>query len=236
MELKEFIAKTVSAGEPLTAQAWNDIVTALAAVTQFVRESSALTARVKITNPGFDASTARVIATATGKAPSAAVPPTKGSTEHVLTGLSVGAYSVEVSAPGFETKSVALDVQTDGALLEVALGTAGSKLPNLFGVPLQQALTATSALGIKVGRIIDSQGRDQAPKNVDAAYKLAPVLGQIPAAGTWVGAADEVYLLVAGQETDIVLMPDLSGMNLAAATAALNAAGLVVGKVVTKTK
>src|SRR6185436_8576946 len=85
MQLNPFIAKLVHPGEPLTAQAWNDLVNAIDDTHKFL-EATTHIVRVRITNTDLDPKAVRPIA---------------NDKHHVLAELEIGAYTIRAEAPGF---------------------------------------------------------------------------------------------------------------------------------------
>ena len=49
-----FIKTTVQAGDPLTAQAWNDVVSAVAALYAYIESTEAASVKVQISNSGIE--------------------------------------------------------------------------------------------------------------------------------------------------------------------------------------
>lgn len=236
MALTPFNAKTVKPGEPLTAQAWNDLVNALASVYDYIETSQASSARVQVTNSGIDLQKVRVTATRADAPPVEAIKPIPPAVEHTLSGLISGDYTVQVSAPGFQTASVPLSVpRTDP--LTITLVASGALMPSIFGQTLNTALGTLKGLNISVARIVDVTGRDVAPEAPSAEYTNAPVLLQLPAAGEPVppGSSAQLVVAVALKADPSVVMPSLAGLTLAEAQKALESLGLVLGKVETKT-
>ncbi len=234
MALTPFIATTVQPGEPLTAQAWNDLVQGIAALYAFLEANAATSLRVTLTNTGLDPAQVRVAATRDDGLAFVAVATAAG---FVFAGLPPGAYTVQASAPGFAPASGAVTVPAS-APLALTLSPHGAFMPALFGQALPAALTALRNAGIAVSRVLDITGRDVAPANPGADYDDAPVLMQFPDAGLPVAPEASVQLVVATSlavEPSIEI-PSLAGLTLAEAQKALEGIGLVLGRVVTKTQ
>ena len=64
MDLEPFVAKQVGPGEPITAQAWNDIVLAIGSIIGFLEASTGSGLRVVVGNAGADPLKTRVLAIA----------------------------------------------------------------------------------------------------------------------------------------------------------------------------
>ena len=225
--------RTVSPGEPVTADGWNAIVGGVTALTQYLNATESSGVRVVIKNPGV--TEARVTATREDGVTFEAVAPVPPGTEYMLTGLRPGAYSIRVEAPGFvpATSSISVPIATP---VEMSLQSNGAFMPQLFGLTLRAALQELASRKIAVSRILDVVGRDVAPANPGAAYNDQPVLTYFPVVGAAVPPDGQVQLVVSAplQVQPSVEMPSLAGLTLAEAQKALEAVGLVMGRVVTK--
>src|SRR4051812_25250120 len=100
MAIIPFIAKTVLPGEPVTAQAWNDIVNAIAAIVSHIDSTEATSLRVAIANTGIDPLKIRITAVRDDGLTAEAVAPVPPSTEFVFAALKPGAYALRAEAPG----------------------------------------------------------------------------------------------------------------------------------------
>jgi|KBSMisStandDraft_5_1062788.scaffolds.fasta_scaffold36369_2 hypothetical protein len=225
---------TVSPGEPVTAEGWNAIVGGVTALTQYLNATEASGVHVVIKNAGV--TNARVTATRDDGVTYEAVAPVPPGTDFIIAGLRPGAYVVRVEAPGFstETTSITAPIATP---VEISLQANGAFMPELFGLTLRAALQELSSRKIAVGRILDVVGRDVPPANPGSDYNDQPILAHFPSAGTAVPPEGQVQLLVstALQVQQSVEVPSLAGLTLSEAQKALEALGLVLGKVVTKT-
>ena len=230
-----FISKTVSPGEPLTAQAWNSIVTALAQVHLHLESTEATALRVQVSAAGADLSRVRVTAVRANGVGYDATPPLAPSTQHVFSGLRGGAYQLRVQAAGFQVATASVNVP-DAAVQNVALTPAGAFMPAVFGLELSQALSTLSGAQIAVGRVLDVTGSDVPPANPGSQYASSLVLMQLPPAGTAVPTGQSIQLVVAAvlEAEASVEIPSLTGLSLPEAQKALESLGLVLGRVVTK--
>src|SRR5437016_7800922 len=100
MDLTPFVPTLVRPGQPLTAQAWNDLVGGIDAAHQFLR-ASLHTVHVQITNTDIDLRNVRVTATRNDAPPVEAVRPVTAVGEHVLSRLDAGAWTITADAAGF---------------------------------------------------------------------------------------------------------------------------------------
>jgi hypothetical protein len=233
MELKAFIATKVNPGEPLTAQAWNDLVEAIDAAYKFLQATMHVV-RVKVTSSvAFDELSVRVLATRAGASPYQAVPPVPPAQEHVLSGLDPGTYTLIALAAGFAPASSTLTLADAGdTSLELVLTPLGPAMPELFGTPLSDALQALASAGIPVTSLLDFNGRELSANNPGAENASAPVLAQFPSAGTIVlqGASAKLAVALPIAIEPAVEVPSLSGLTLDEAQRALEGMGLVLGR------
>ena len=237
MLLEEFTGKNVSAGEPLTAEAWNQLVDGLRAVNDHVRTAVASTLAVTITNVDLDASNL-IVTAANADGPQvfqAVRDPDSVTIGFTFSELPAGVYTVRATAPGFATVAVSATVPDDAAV-EITLAPDGALMPNVFGVPLRQALKTMTEQAINVARVLYITGRYVAPANPSPDFADAPILAQIPDAGVAVPKDAAISLVVAAslREEPSVEMPSLAGLTLDEARQALESIGLVLGDVTTK--
>lgn len=230
-----FIAKTVSPGEPLTAQAWNDIVNALGQVHQHLETTEATALRVQVSAPDIDLRQARVTALRSDGIAFDAVPPVPPGTLHLFAGLRAGSYQLRVEAPGHQVATTNVTVPS-AAITTVPLTASGGFMPALFGLELGQALDMLGDSQIAVARVLDVTGTDVPPANPGAQYGSSRVLMQLPLPGTPVATGQGVQLVIAAvlAAQASVEVPSLAGLSLPEAQKALESLGLVLGKVTTK--
>lgn len=234
-----FIKTNVQAGDPLTAQAWNDVVNAVAALYHFIESTEAASVQVQIANTGIELGSVRVTATRDDGISTEAVRPIAPATQHTFPGLRPASYKIRAEAPGFETATLDLVVPADGAVptQNLTLTKKGAFMPGVFGLTLRQALDQLGGLSIAVNNIIDVTGTAVPVANPGSAYTESIVLMQLPMAGLAVapGEAAQLVISAALQAEASVEMPSLVGLTLAEATKALEAIGLKVGKASTRT-
>jgi len=232
MELKPFIKKTVRPGEPLTSQAWNDLLDGIEGVHQFLR-ATMHTARVRITTPGLRPEAVRVTASRAEGAPVEAVRPIPPGKDHILTWLEPGAWTVTAEAVGYQTATAALTVGDSAEpTLELALQPAAAFMPDLFGLPLAAAGATLAAAGIPVVRLLDFTGRELPPQNPGREGAEAAVLVQSPPPGVPLppGTGASLVIAVPIQVEAAVEVPALAGLTQQESQRALEAIGLVLGK------
>lgn len=233
MPINATAPKNVSAGEPITAGAWNVIVDAIKAVVQHLDTSEASSLRVAIKNAGVTG--ARVAATRDDDVTFEAVPPVPPGTQYIFAGLRAGSYAVRVEAPGFSpaTSNVAVPL---AAPLEITLTASGAIMPQLFGLTLRAALLELRNRNIAVDRVLDVVGRDVAPASPSSQHNDSAVLLQLPAPGEPVAPEGRSHLVISAalEVQPSIEVPSLAGLTLAEAQKALEGAGLVLGKVTTR--
>jgi len=233
-----FIKTNVHAGEPVTAQAWNDIVNAIGAISDFIETSAASSVKVQVAGPNLDVSTVRVTATQGGISFDA-VRPVPPDTLHIFHGLPAGNYTLRAEAPGFDPATINLAIPAGGVTQtqNIALTKHGSFMPLLFGRPLTTALSQLTSLSIAVSQVIDVTGTQVPPASPGTDFGAELVLMQYPPSGIAVAPGESAQLLISAvRKTEpTVEMPSLLGLTLAEANKALEAAGLKVGRVTTLT-
>jgi hypothetical protein len=231
MELNPFVATLVNPGEPLTAQAWNDLVTAIDDTHKFLLATTH-TLAVRITNTGLDPATVRVTASRSDAPPIEGVRPFGGGAVHTLSELELGAYTIRASAPGFQDATATVTV-ADAPLpeLSLALLVAQPLMPDLFGVQLAAAIATLQQLGATIARVLDFNGNDVPPASPTPEASQAPVLVQHPPAGVPVIGGVGLVVAIAPRIESAVPMPSLAGLTEVEARRALEQAGLVVGRV-----
>jgi hypothetical protein len=235
MALNDFTGRVVSPGEPVTAQGWNEIVTA---VTDLIAEVNSLSgSRVDVTigNADLDPAKVRVTALSPDGGVFEAAAPVPPNTTFTLMQLVPGQYTVRASAPGF---TPATDVATipGTTALTLTMAPANPIMSDVFGQTLEAALADLATRSIVVSRVVDVTGRDIAPASPDVEFRDSPVLLQRPAVGQPVPAGIGAQLVVAAslRVEPSVEMPSLTGLTLDEVRTVLEDLGLVLGEVSTR--
>jgi hypothetical protein len=235
MELEPFAAKPVNPGEPVTAQAWNEIVKGLANVFAFIEATAGTSLRVVIGNTDAILAETRVTAVAANGDVTDAARPVGAGNEFTLRGLAPGAYTIRAESPGFSPaeSSVTLPLAQPVTL---SMEKAAPFMPDVFGQELLSALSALKTRSIVVSRVVDITGREVAPANPGAEFGSTIVLAQLPETGQPVPSTTAAQLVVSAslQIEATVEMPSLAGLSLAEARQVLEGLGLVLGKVTTR--
>ncbi|HEX4964774.1 MAG TPA: hypothetical protein VF173_28435 [Thermoanaerobaculia bacterium] len=231
MNLPTFTKTTVQPGEPLTAQGWNDIVNAIDGAYQFLLATQH-TVRVTITNPGIDLEQVRVTASRSAGAPVEAVRPIPPGTEHVLSRLEAGDWTITAEAPGYAPATKPVSVADAGETpIQMALQKAGAFMPDLFGLTLADAKASLAQAQIPIDRLFDFNGRELVPSIPDNDGQ--PVLVQLPPPAKAVPAGGKARLVIGVpvQVEPAVAVPSLTSLTQQEAQKALEAVGLTLGKV-----
>lgn len=238
MTLQSFNAPNVVAGEPITADAWNELVSGIRVLNEFIRNNQAASLRVQLGNTNIRLETVRVTASRDDGWLADAAIPLNNNDPFVFAALPLGAFTIRAEAPGFKPATANITIPTEPAALPLNLTMQqdGAFIPNLIGTKLSIALKQLSDVGITVGRLLDVVGRDLPPANPAAEYLDQPVLMQLPDPDVAVSPAGRAQLVVAAalQVEESVEIPPLTGLTLTEARKALEAIGLKLGKVETR--
>jgi hypothetical protein len=222
---------SVSPGEPLTAQAWNALVTGLTGLYDAVIALGGGTLEVEVT--GAPAADITVVAEPLGEGRATeALPPFGTRTRHLLVGLTDGPWRVHVRAPGRTTQQREVTMPVADPL-SVALTVDGVVVPDFFGQPARSVLDQLRSLGIDADALIDTTGREVSRAALPPEYVDSPILLQLPEAGVVVPAGSgRVRLVVASalRRDPVVTMPSLVGLSLTEAKQVLDRLGLVLGQ------
>lgn len=235
----------VKPGDPISSESWNNMLDAIRLLVDFANvQRGALT--VLVTDQATNNPLADAIVTAvasSGDAPARGAVLVGGSGRaYQITDLLPGGYALTVEAPGYSTQTREITLPEDGSALSTSVAMtvleARSPMPRLIGKALSQALADLQAAGFSAGRVIDSHGTELAPAAVPAKAQALPVLGQFPIQGALVPKTAETFVHVSAvsEVLERVKVPDLRGLSLAKAKAALEEAGLVLGTTTTVSK
>lgn len=234
MALNPFVAKPVNPGEPVTAQAWNELVNGLANVVGFLESTAGTSLSVLIGNADADPALTRVVAISDAGVVVDAARPIAGNDAFTLRGLAPGAYTIRAESPGFTAAQTSVTLP-HAEPVALSMEKAAPFMPAVFGSELQAALAALATRNIVVSRVVDITGRDVPPGKPGAEFGSTVVLLQLPDAGTPVAAGETAQLVVsASLEVEATVeMPSLAGLTLTEVRRVLEDLGLVLGKVQT---
>jgi hypothetical protein len=193
--------------------------------------------RVAVANKGVPLEKIRVTAIRDDGVTVDATSPVTPGRDFVFYGLKPGSYKLRASSPGFDDGTGEVTAPA-AQTVKLTLTPRHPLMPFLFASTLTDALGELKKAGIANPLLLDVTGREVSAANPAAEYRDAPVLVQYPAAGDPVLAGKGATLVVAAalRVESSVEMPSLVGLSLSEAQKALEAIGLVMGKVVTKTR
>jgi hypothetical protein len=234
MALTKPALATVKAGDPVTAQAWNTIVTGVGDLYDAVLAFGHGVLDVSVRFNGDAVTGAQVVAVpATGDlTPIEAVQLYGTVMTYTVVGVTAGQWHVFVEAPGFQSQTQDVTIPASGPLV-FNLVAAGVVVPDLFGVTAQDALTQLSALNLNVDVILDVLGHEVPKTSLPPQYQNQPILDQLPPAGTVVDPTAQRLRLVVATALDqslVVTMPSLVGLSYDEVASVLDGLGLKVGK------
>ena len=226
-----------TAGQPVTAQAWNAILSAIGALYDAVLAIGAATLDVELRDGGTAVTDARVVAVPASGAPIVAVPPRAGGTAFTLTGLANGAWTIYVDAPGYQPAQLAASIPASGATT-INLTSATVAMPDLIGTTATAALAALTSAAIGVELLLDTTGEEVSKTALPADRAGSKVLFQLPLPGQRVVAANARTRLVLSATADVQIatVPNFVGMSYSQLVQAISAAGLKLGNVTYGTK
>jgi len=234
MALTKPALATVNPGDPVTAQAWNTVVTGLGDLYDAVLAFGHGVLNISVLFNGDAVGGAQVVAVpATGDlTPIEAVQLYGSVTTYTVVGVTAGQWHVFVNAPGFQPQTQDVTVPASDTLV-FNLVASGVVVPDLFGVTAQDALTQLAALNLNVDTILDVLGHEVPKTSLPPQYQNQPILDQLPPAGSVVDPTSQRMRLVVATALDqspVVTMPSLVGLSYDEVASVLDGLGLKVGK------
>lgn len=234
MALEKPPLATVEPGRPITAQGWNAIVNALSALYDAMLAIGSGSVVVSVQSDGQPVADAQIVAEPVGDGqPVEGLPLFGTRTTYLVTGVTDGAWRLNVRAPGFAPQVVEVTLPVN-APVTVNLARAGVAVPDLFNTSYSAGLAALNAAGLQAEIALDTMGDEISRAQIPAEYQNQPILFQTPVAGTIVDpAVTRLRLVVAAavREEPIVTVPSLIGLSQIEAARALEKIGLRLGKV-----
>jgi hypothetical protein len=235
MPLEKPPLPAVSAGQPVTAQGWNAVLSAVGALYDGVNALGTEQVTVNVTAGGRPVPNATVVAVPTSGPPVLAVPPHGTDTGYRLTELVVGSYTVLVSAPS-HAAIAPISITVPRGALAVSLTATTFAMPSVIGSAASAAITALANAGVTIDLVLDVFGETVTHTSLPPARQSAKVLVQHPIAGAPVDAATRARLVLSAlpevQET--VQVPPIMGLTFEEARRLLNEVGLDIGRVMTR--
>lgn len=234
MDIEKPALANASPGQPVTAQAWNALVSAILELYDALAAiDDGTTLRVSVTHDGRLVTDAQMVAS-NGDLSVQAVAPLGGTKQYILGGLTEGKWTLRIQAPGLKEFEEEIEMPREEPL-EVAMESDGSvAMPDLFGLIAKRALEELGARDLSIESIFDTAGQELTRSSLLKANAESRVLHQLPAAGTLMQPKTDRVRFVVGAEIaqkEVVTVPDLQGLTLEQATKALKDAGLEIGKV-----
>ena len=233
MALTKPALANVNPGEPVTAQGWNAVVDGLDDLYDAVLAIGTGILHVSVTRGDAAVDGAQVVAVPqAGGNPVAAVPLYGDQSTYQLVGVNPGNWRLFVEAEGFNPEVLDVTVPTSEPVA-VNLTLAGVPVPDLFGVPAEEALSRLATAGFAVDLILDITGHEVSRVSLPPQFQNSPVLMQLPDAGTLLDPATghvRLVLAVAIDRVPTVTMPSLIGLNADEVASVLNQLGLVLGR------
>lgn len=221
-----------SPGQPITAQAWNAVLSAVGALYDAMLAFGTNTLDVEVRDGGTAVTDAQVTAVPASGAPVVAVPPRAGGTAYTLTGLAAGSWTVHVSARGFHAATQTVTIP-GSAPVTINLTAATKLMPDLLGLTAPAALAKLSSDALQIDLILDVTGDEVSKTSLPSSHVGSRVLFQWPDPGERVIAATAKTRLVLSIDTasQVTTVPSLTGMSYAQLLKALSDAGLKLGTV-----
>lgn len=221
----------VEPGRPITANAWNEILNSLGLLRDAVNAIGSGELQVTVhlagdTNTKIPGAEVIAVSQDTGMAVRAAQP-FPGRDAHTVFGIAEGDWDIHIQAPDYvlDTRTITFPEDTS---ISVGLSLAGTAVPDVFGLRMNQAKSEISDAGMSISKILDSAGKthteDDAPSNMRVLY-------QIPSPGVVINPAVDRIRLVIAAEVEIsgmVQVPDLQGLTPSDASAKLAEVGLIM--------
>jgi hypothetical protein len=229
----------VTPGDPISSEQWNNVLQALRNVYEALNKSFGLLSinvRNQVNgNPIPDAIVTLIPTNDDGRPVRSAQFAGGTINRYQVPQLVPGAYNMIVEALGFRTEQREITVEASGTqevVIDMTALEVLSRMPNLFGRLLNEAMDIITRIQLQTGRIIDSHGAEIAPGNVPADKRQLVVLSQVPETGAPVARNTPVQLHVSAKAefTEKVRVPDLRGLTLEEAKAKLEANRLALGR------
>ena len=235
MNLQKPALAAASPGHPITAQAWNALVTAiLASYDALIALDQGSVLRVSVSFEGKVVRNARVVATQNGVAVQA-VPPIGGEDNYVLGGLVEGQWSLRIEAPGFTVSEATVELPSAEPVSVVLAKDPGLvAVPDLFGMLGGEVAKVLAETSLKIETIFNAAGKGVAQSDFLISGSKTRVLMQLPPAGELLRTSTQRLRLIVSSDSKAVTLvpvPDHTGLTIEDAKAKLLKAGLSLGKV-----
>lgn len=184
-----------SPGQPITAQAWNAVVTAVGQLFDGVNAFGSDAVTVALSAGSITVTNAVVVAAPSSGQPIVAVPPHGTVTAFTLTQLTPGTWTITVAAPGFQPATQTVTVPAT-APVAISLTATTRPMPNLHGRSANEALAILGVQGVAIDGIVDVFGAEISKTSLPADHVNSRVLVQFPQPGAPIVAASAAVRLV----------------------------------------
>jgi hypothetical protein len=234
MDIEKPALANASPGQPVTAQAWNALVSAILELYDALAAiDDGTTLRVSVTHDGRLVRDAEMVAS-NGDLSVQAVAPLGGTEQYILGGLTEGKWTLRIQAPGLKEFEEEIEMAQEEPL-KVAMESDGSvAMPDLFGLVAKEALAELGSQGISIESVFDTSGQELTRSSLTRANSDSRILYQFPATSTLINPKNERARLVVGVklvQREFVAVPDLQGLTLEEAEKVLKENGLDLGEV-----
>jgi len=231
-------------GGPITSETWNNIVEALRRLYDEVNKTVGALV-IKVVNQANNNFIGGAIVTVkpTGsdltRPVRAALFVGGGLNEYHVNQLLAGTYDISIEAAGFNSETRSITMASDGNATTITVPMVAaqrlSPVPSFFGMTLTQAVDEVHVRGFQLISVIDSHGKVVPAEPIPEEAKGATVLGQVPDPGALLppNSPIRIHISAKAEYAERVKAPDLRGLTLEDAKAALASLNLVLGETVT---
>jgi len=235
-------------GDPITSEKWNNIVEALQRLYAEVNKAVG-SLIVRVVNQANNNFIGGAIVTVRPTETDLARPTTRpvraalfvggGLNEYHVDQLLAGTYDVSIEAAGFNSETRSITMPSDGNPMTITVPMVAAQIltpvPNFFGMTLAQAVDEVHLRGFHLISVIDSHGKVVPAEPIPEEAKAATVLGQVPDPETLLPPRSpiRIHISAKAEYAERVKAPDLRGLTLENAKAALESLNLVLGETVT---
>ncbi len=224
-------------GDPITSEAWNNIIASIKTLYQTHNQSAGqLTIAVIDDGSNQAIKNAQVTITSEEAPPIIAGYAGADIQKYIVTDISGGNYILFVEAEGYATekREIVIPKSSEPVVVNIEMTEIEQQkqVANYFGLTLAAADSAIKKAGFLLNRIIDSHGKELTQADITDKGAQVKVLNQVPEAGLMHKIGGPVALLVSAKPAleQRVTVPDLKGLKLDEARVALEDLGLVLGE------
>jgi hypothetical protein len=227
-------------GDPITAEGLHTVLIAMRSIYEALnRPLGSLTINVKNMDSG-DLILGAIVSLIPkeGKERPIRTAPYAGSEvkSYIVHQLKPGSYTVVAEAKGFHCETRQITIDETGASQTITIEMSPEELlfpiPDLFGVPVKQAIDVAIQRGFRIIRIIDVHGQEISPSSVSGDLRKGLlVLNQVPEPGSLFpkNTLIQINISAKAEGAELVKVPNLKGYTIGEAQAKLDASSLVLG-------